>query len=291
MKRHELFNRQTIFSRTLVAEMWDGLSLLERVDFLLNLVELRQSLMDNELRSKVLNDPNPVVRMLAVKCNYISEDKEPDLYAQLKADPSAVVRVALLTGFCRDLKPLSHAERLGVIALSEKLSDIKDFAEFIVNGLQGGQTLNEAEAGVEGLRLDCTGSELQRGQTLSEAEAAELVREYVLNPKLAEHLGNEPVDAYDMVTKGKIFEAIWNLTTCTWGKVHSAIAEYYPMRTIDCSISEAMIERFNDNVLGILVYRQYRPLLELIKNKPERFSKEVKKDYISMMKFYNMSVE
>lgn len=255
-KEHiELFFRPTVFSQTILAEIWDALSLLERINLLLCL-RGSSGLMVKELRIKTLKDPSPVVRMLAVKCTYISEDDEPELYAGLKADPSALVRAAVtqqhISYFitAENLGPLSHIERLGLIALSDSLNE-EDFAQFIVDGL--------------------------RNQTLPEEEAAELVCEFVRNPNLSAGFDREPADGLDWYSMQKDFEAIWDLTTCTPPRVHQAIAWEYPLEVCDNSISDEMLNRMNESVIEALVWCRYRPLLKLLESTPERFSDKIKK--------------
>src|SRR6266702_1351842 len=64
-QRFELLLRDTPFCSALLAEVWDGLSTMERIDLLLHSVESRLSL-SKELKAKALSDPSPVIRMLAV---------------------------------------------------------------------------------------------------------------------------------------------------------------------------------------------------------------------------------
>ncbi len=249
----ELLLRPTTFSSTILAEMWDGLGLLERVSVLLRFLEESRGLFGEKMKIKVLNDPSPVVRMLAVRCCHIIEEYEPDLYAKLKADPSALVRAAMNSDVPlfdkEEFGLLSHIERLGVIALSDYVWE-EEFAEFIVDGLQSA--------------------------ALQEKEAAELVVEFVRNPKLLHGKNREPEDGLDWYSMNKAFEAIWNLTTCTPARVHHAIAWEYPLEIGDSVIPDEMLNRMSKHAIKALVWRRYKPLLELIESAPERFSEEIK---------------
>ncbi len=255
MKNLELLYRPTVFSRKLLAEMWDGLSLMERVDLLLDSAKFK-GFMGDELHMKALSDSNPVVRMLAAQCSYVSKDEEPDLHAQLKADPSPLVRAVMngATSFFVTpdvFKRWNHIERLTHIALTDFFSG-ESFAEFITSGLQS--------------------------QTLPEKEAAELVCEFVHNPKFSKSLTREPADGIDWYSIGQDFKAVWNLTTCTPWVVHSLIAWEYPLEIGDNSVTVEMINRTHDGVIKALIWRQYKPLLEFIKNKPKQFSEGVLKE-------------
>ena len=256
MKNFELFFRQTTFSEMLLVEIWDGLSLMERIELLIYFVESGRFLND-ELKIKALSDSNPVGRMLAVQCSNICQDKKPDLYSRLKEDPSALVRAVATAGVgsffvIPDVfKSWNHIERLTHIALSDSFSG-ESLAEFIISGLQS--------------------------QSLLEKEAAELVCEFVQNPKLTKGLGREPVDGLDWYSIGKEFKAIWNLTTCTPWFVHSSIARKYPLEIGDNFIPVETINRMKEGAIKNLIWRQYKPLLKLIEKNPKQFSEGVLKE-------------
>jgi hypothetical protein len=248
-KRLELLLRNTIFSQALLTEIWDSWTSEERLELLL-LFRLRG--LPERLAEKALNDPNPVVRMLAVKCSVISEERKPELHARLLNDPSPLVRAAIKSDkFSVDTKylaSLSQVERLGVIALADYFNE-EAFAEYISHGLSSG--------------------------TLSEDEAAVLVLEFVRNPNLTALVENEPLDGLDWYSTCKSFDAIWNLTTCTSAKVHRDIAWYYPLKTGDHTISNEIMERMSGEALKALAFRQHGPLLNMLKDSPEKFDKEI----------------
>lgn len=253
-KHFELLYRATPFCRALLSESWDKLSTTERIGLLLHFDQASLSISD-ELFKKAINDPILIVRMLAVKNYYVSEQEEPDLYKKIISDESPFVRAAIRGGrFILDfeeIKQLSHIEKLGFLALTDSISE-ESFGEFIINGLDS--------------------------KTLSEDEAAELIIEVVRNPRLTQNLDREPMDGIDWYSIKKDFEAIWNLTTCTPSKVHSVIAWEYPLNTTDYdTIPDEMLARMSDYALEALAYRQHKPLLQQIEKNPKQFSEKVVK--------------
>jgi hypothetical protein len=203
---------------------------------------------------KAANDSNSIVRMLAVKDGYLAEEDNPELYIRLTNDDSPLVRAALKAdgGRCLwnlDLLSLSQVERLGVIALAHIFNQ-ETFIAFISDGLS------------ENL--------------LSEDEAAELVTEYILNPKLVKCSIREDWDISS--TKRKEFEKMWNLTTSTSPKVHSTIAWEYPTKTdgaLGHSIPDEMLERMSPYALEALAYRQFGPLFKKLTETPEKFDQSI----------------
>lgn len=250
-KHFELLLRQTRFSKALLVEIWDGMTLMERIDLLLYLGQFGSA--PKELLKKAVEDSNPVIRMLAVKSSYISERDEPELYSKLRADKSLFVKAALsdteIFTYAEDTPPLSHMERLGIIALSTVISE-EFFANYITEGLQGNK--------------------------ISEDEAAELVTEVVRNPKFIRGLDREPTDGLDWYSIRKDFEAIWNLTTCTPIKVHHVIAWEYPLKISDIDfVPDALLDRMSQHALEAVAFRQHIPLLIRIKNNPDQFDKKI----------------
>jgi hypothetical protein len=251
MKYLEFLLRETIFCRTVLSESWDTLSGSERIELLLHLWAHDSSILD-DLASKACADRNPVIRMLAAKCSYISKQESPELYAKLMSDDSPLVRAAMkgrrLSVRRRELEPLSHLERLGVIALAEGIDEVS-FAEFIEESL--------------------------RDHTLSEDEAAVLMIEFVRNPNVVRSIEREPLDGMDWYTMGKQFEAIWRLTTCTPATVHRDLAWEYPLRfgadLSGSTIPDKMLNNMSKTALEALAYRQHKPLLEKLKKSPENF--------------------
>jgi hypothetical protein len=252
-KHFEILLRPTWFCRKLLVEIWNDLNTSERIDLMLHFGSLPA-----ELKEKALNDSNPVIRMLAAKACDISESSDPELYEKLKADKSPFVRATLYTkGLFPDsfeyeldaLIKLSHVERLGAIALSDFISG-KPFAKFICEGLQN--------------------------QSFSEKEAAQLVIEFVRNPKLNRGMERESLDGMHWHTRKGNFDAIWNLTTCTTPKVHLIIALEYPLKFgFSNTIPEEMFERMSKESLRQLVWRGHKPLLKLIEENPEQFDEEI----------------
>jgi len=215
------------------------------------------SIPDN-LKVKALKDSNPIIRMLAVKGSHISEKDAPELYTDLKDDESPFVRAAMHACFIIDpeaLIPLSHIERLGVIALSEGIYEV-EFAKFIFEGLQN--------------------------NLISENEATQLIVEFVRNPNLHKGIEDKAYDGFDWHTKKETFEAIWNLTTCTPHSVHYIIAAEYPLKTgNNDTIPRKFLKQMSKDTLKILVWRGCEPLLELIEKNPELYDKEIKEEALS----------
>ena len=183
----ELLFRETVFSSELLVDIWDSLTTLERIE-----VANKLKSMPKRLLSKAINDPNPVVRMLAGRNNTISKDNASDLYEKLLADTSPIVKAGIMSkSFLFDTKtliPLSHVARLGVIALTDGLPG-KSFSEFILGGL--------------------------KSKLFTETEAGELVIEFVRNPALTRNMLREPIDGMDDHMMGENFKAIWELTVTT----------------------------------------------------------------------------
>lgn len=257
--RHfELLLRRTTFGHALLNEVWNGLTVKERIELLLHLVHLGAA--PPELMTKALNDQNPVVRMLAVKGSHMSKQETPDLYAKVQSDPSPLVRAALALndgGFIFDLKELlsmPQIERLGVIALSEPSIDDEQFAKFVIDSLQD--------------------------KVLSEPEAAELVYEFVRNPHTIFGVKTEPIDIKDGLewySKNKGFTDIWNLTTCTPFPVHRAVAWEYPLYTGDGdTIPDEMFGRMSVKAIEALVFRGHKPLLDRLEKTPEQFDERIR---------------
>lgn len=251
-KHFELLYRATPFCRALLSESWDKLSTTERISLLLHFNDDSMSIPE-DLFKKAINDSSPIVRMLAVKGYYVSEQDDPELYEKIKSDESPFVRAALKGGsFILDfeeIKSLSHIEKLGFIALSDSVSE-ESFAEFIIDGLDN--------------------------QTLSEEETAELIIEFIRNPNSTKGFDREPYDGLDWYTITKGFEAIWNLTTCTPQKVHNVIAWEYPLTICQHdTISDDTLTRMSERALEALAFRQFKPLLLQIEKNPEQFSKKV----------------
>lgn len=252
-KHFELLFRPTWFCSAILAHTWDVLNTSERIILMIYLIK-NGSIPDN-LKTKALKDSNPIIRMLAVKGSHISEEDDPELFTALQNDESPFVRAAMQADdffdFAR-LIPLSHIERLGVIALSKHIN-AGEFAKFIFDGLQN--------------------------NLISEKEATKLIIEFVRNPNLHKGLEYEAYDGMDWHTKKENFEAIWNLTTCTPPIVHFIIAEEYPLKTSDNdTIPKKILEQMNQDILEILIWRGCEPLLELIEKNPERFDEEIKKE-------------
>jgi hypothetical protein len=250
-KHFELLLRRTRFCGAILFEIWDGLTLNERIDLLLHLGQFGSA--PKELLKKAVEDSNPVIRMLAVKSGYISEGYEPELYSKLRTDKSPFVKAALNdTGFftnTEDEPPLSHMERLGIIALSTVISE-ESFANYITEGLES--------------------------KKISEDEAAELVTEFVRNPNYIKSLYREPMDGLDHYTIHKEFEAIWNLTTCTPIKVHSVIAWEYPLEISDVDfVPDELLDRMSQYALEAVAFRQHIPLLKRIEENPDQFDKKI----------------
>lgn len=253
-KHFELLYRATPFCRALLSEAWDDLGTTERISLLLHFDQASSSISE-ELFKKAIDESSAIIRMLAVKNYYVSEQDDPDLYKKILSDESPFVRAAIKGGSFfidfEEIKQLSHIEKLGFLALTDFISE-ESFGEFIVDGLDN--------------------------KTLSEDEAAELVIEVVRNPRLTQHLDREPMDGLDWYTINKNFEAIWNLTTCTHKRVHGVIAWEYPLNTTDYdTIPDEMLDRMSDYALEALAYRQHKPLLQQIEKNPKKFSEEVVK--------------
>jgi hypothetical protein len=253
-KHFELLLRQTPFGKALLLEIWDDLNTMQRIDLLLHLVEQSKGV-PNELLVKALDDPNSVVRMLAVKKSYIDKEEAPELYAKLKNDNSALVKAAMNTDKLlfdeNDWTALNHAERLGVIALSNHLGELT-FANFITNGL--------------------------KNSLLSEDEASELVTEFVCNPNLISSTTYEPSDGSDWYYQGKCFEGLWSLTTSTPPRVHSAIAWEYPLKTdggLGHKTPEEMLDRMSTHTIVALANRQHESLLKRLEEEPDKFEQNI----------------
>ncbi len=252
----EILLRETSFGDKMLASLWDALDTGRRIDLLLH-VHKRRSGVPREILEKAIIDANALVRMLAVKGSYIRKEDTPELYAQLENDTSPFVRAAMRSRKfvldISDLEPLSHDERLGLIALADVLSE-EAFAKFISEGV--------------------------KNETLSEHDAAELVLEFVRNPAMSRIITRKPQDGLDWYGLNRDFEAIWNLTTCTPWPVHLVIAREYPLRTgenpdWDHALPDGMIEKMSKEALKALACRQYRPLLKKLKEAPEKFDKEI----------------
>ncbi len=254
-KQLELLLRPTRFCAALLAQTWDVLNASQRIDLMLQLDEL-----SDELKYKALKDSNSVVRMLAVTKTLIEflEDEEPELYAKLINDKSPLVRAAmnadklslLSDSSFKDLIPLSHFQRLGVIALSDTIGETF-FAKFIIEGL--------------------------RNQHISEDEAAQLITEFVRNPNFHGGLDSEPLDDDVLDAIRRDFEAIWNLTTCTPEEVHYIIAQEYPLKFgFGNTIPSEIFKKMSQYALEMIVLRGCEPLLKDIEKNPEQFDEEIR---------------
>lgn len=240
--------RDTPFSRVLVAELWDNLSSLERIDILTQLGSIPTGLF-----KKAFNDTSPVVRMLAVKSFYLDQGEEPELYEKIRSDRSPLVQAAIQeTEVGLDLEEmgsLSQIEKLGVVALSGSILD-ESFADFIIKGISN--------------------------QIISEQEASALVFEFVRNPHCKFAIERESLDGLDNYSLNKGFNDIWNLTTCTSRKVHHAIVWEYSLTTGDGdTIPEEMLNRMSNETLEALVWRNHKPLLDLVKKNPKKFDNKI----------------
>jgi len=253
-KHFELLLRGTPFGLTLLLEIWDDLNTMQRIDFLLHQVE-QSSVVPTELIFKAIDDPNPVVRMFAVYKSYISEEENPELYAKLINDTSPLVRAARNSNKLmfeeKDLIALDHTGRLGVIALADyHYSNV--FVQFITNGLQN--------------------------NSLSEDEAAELVTEFVSNPKILSSTTEEPSDGQDWYYQGECFKAIWSLTNTTPPNVHSQIVWKYPIKTeggLGHKIPEELIDGMSESALYALARRQQEYLLKKLEETPDKYDKKI----------------
>jgi hypothetical protein len=259
MKYLEFLLRRTSFCRTVLSESWDILGGSERIELLLHLWA-QDSGVPEDLPSKACTDPNPVIRMLAAKCSYVSEQEFPELYVKLMNDDSPLVRAAMKGGGLsvrrRDLEPLSHIERLGVIAMAEHI-DEESFAEFIEESL--------------------------KDHSLAEDEAVVLVIEFLRNPNVVRNIESEPLDGMDAYTIRQQFDAVWRLTTSTPPNVHRDLAWEYPLHlggdlsgpTIPATIPAEMLNYMSKTALEALAYRQHELLLEKLKTSPEKFDEEI----------------
>jgi hypothetical protein len=250
IKHFELLLRKTSFCNLLLCQTWENLNTIERIELLLHLTK-ENLVISKDLLVKAIEDKNPVVRMLTVKCSHISEDDDPELYAKIKSDQSSV-KAALHDDYLPDeeeLFQLTHIERLGVIALAKHISG-ETFTKIIINGI--------------------------RTQSISEDEARELVVEFVRNPNIIGDLKYEPMDGLDWYTQRKEFESIWRLTTCTSPKVHNVVAWEYPLVLgEDNTFPDDMLDSMSNTALTALVWRRYAPLLKRISEFPERFDSKI----------------
>lgn len=250
-KDWEFLFRKTTFCRALLSEAWDALNGGQRIELLLQL-GAQSVVLPETLQSKAFADPNPVVRMLAVKYSYIVKGDSPGLDTKLMGDVSPFVRAVMKAETVVDsdvLKPLDHIERLGVIALTDTVDDTS-FAEFIVESL--------------------------KNHSISEHEADELVTEFVHNPNLVRIVERKVDDGLDWYMIKKNFEAIWQLTTCTPPVVHREIAWKYPLFTGSRdTISDELLDHMSKLTLGALAFRQHKPLLKRLQTYPERFGEDI----------------
>jgi len=252
VKHFELLLRRTPFCTSLLSQVWDGLSTLERIDLLLHFIETGTTISE-EIMTKAIGDPNPVIRMLTIKCSSISEHDDSGLFEKIKSDSSPLVKVALqeqpLLFDVDKILQFTHIEKLGLIAFSNYISG-ESFAELIVQGLQNNK--------------------------ISEDEASEIVLEFIRNPKLIENVKREPIDGLDDYTLNKDFAAIWGLTTCTSPRIHNVIAWEYPLSIVDKgTFPDEMLDRMSKNALVALIWRNHAPLFKCISEFPERFDKDI----------------
>jgi hypothetical protein len=254
--KFELLLRQTPFCEALLAEAWDSLSTKDRIELLLQYSESDKSAPKGVV-VKALIDANPLVRMLGARVtSFFFERDNPEMQQKLLADTSPFVKSTLHVGADpSELNRLSQFERLGAIALSNSINvNEESFANFITSSLQS--------------------------RSISEEDAAELVIEFVRNPKLKTlELGEGEYfeDGLTWHTNLKQFEAIWNLTTCTPRKVHKVIAWEYPLKTgqLYDTIPEDLLYRMSEEALEALIWREHKPLLDLIEKNPDRFKTKI----------------
>jgi hypothetical protein len=252
--KFELLLRQTPFCSLILSELWDQLNILEKIE-LLNYYSSKSKAVPEQICIKAVQDPNPIVRMLAAKNTYFFfKPENRELHQKLLEDSSLFVTSAMhVNRKLKDFDKLSQLEKLGVIALSSSI-DHEEFANFISNSLQK--------------------------EMISENDAADLVIEFVRNLRLRPlrlEEGEYFEEGLDWYSNLKQFEAIWNLTTCTPPKVHYVIASEYPLETgqLDDTFSEEMLFNMSEDAIEILVWRQYKPLLALIVKTPERFNNKI----------------
>ncbi len=257
-KEHfELLLRQSPFCRAMLSDVWEALNSGQQIDLLLHLSRQSTGIPRN-LQLRATQDANPVIRMLAVRCSYVSAEHTPGLYSRLINDPSPLVRAEIKRHDrhfidARDFASLSQEERLGVVALSDSLYE-RALAEFVTEGLVK--------------------------KILTEHEAVELVVEFMRNPSFVRNLERDPGDGLDRGTMRENFEAIWNLTTSTPPRVHKVIAWEYPLRTargvLPHTIPDEMLERMSTEALQALAFRGYEPLLDRINKTPDKFDQKVR---------------
>lgn len=249
----ELLLRRTSFSEALLSHLWDSLDEIQRIELLLQFT-FKQEAVPRDIQVKAVQDKSPIVRMLSARStSFFFERDNPELHGKLLSDSSSFVKAAMnLSIDVADLLQLTHLERLGVIALSTSIDEEK-LANFILNSLEK--------------------------QLMTETEAASLVVEFVRNPRLKPIIlgdGQYFEDGLLWHTNWSQFKAIWNLTTCTPPKVHHVIAYEYPLTTgQDDPIPEEMIYRMSEDALVAIVWRQHKPLLDLIEKNPEHFNERV----------------
>ena len=269
-KNFEILQRGTKFSKLIFEEIWEFLSSSERIYLMMDFEDLEEGIIE-----KALEDPNPYIRMLAVKATLIDENNNPEKYNKIKKDESYIVQIALkrqkgLFIDANKLKSFDHAERLGIIALSADGLSEESFAEFICEGL--------------------------KGNLFSEREAREMLMEYLRNPNLVnKEIGYIPDDnpGYWICSTENKFNAIWNLTTCTPPNVHYIIANEYPLYLSNGhTIPDKILRNMSDDALERLIWRRYEPLINDINKNFESYSEKVVstsikiKDYIEEDKEY-----
>jgi hypothetical protein len=241
--------------KTLLSQIWECLNTLDRVELLLRFAHDKR-IPPVSIQTQAVQDANPVVRMLAAhNKSYFFERGNPEMHAKLLEDKSPLVQAAMNADIdFKDLFKLSQLERLGVISLSSSINEEK-FAAFIVDSLQK--------------------------QLMTEEEAASLLVELVRNPNLKPWKLNEGEcfeDGLMWHTNWAQFKAIWNLTVCTPPKVHMVIAWEYPLETGgDDSIPEEMLYQMSEDALEALIWRLHKPLIDLVKKTPERFTEKIHK--------------
>jgi hypothetical protein len=262
-KTFELLLRQTEFSKIIFKEIWDFLSSSERIYLMMNFEDLEEGIIE-----KALEDPNPFIRMLAVKATCIDENDNPKIYNKINKDESYIVQMALkrqkgLFSDANKLKSFDHAERLAIIALSEDGLSEESFAEFICEGL--------------------------KGNLFSEREAREMLMEYLRNPNLVnKDIPYIPDDnpGYWIFSAEKNFDAIWNLTTCTPPDVHYLIANIYPLYLSNGhTIPDKILKNMSDDALERLIWRGYEPLINDINKNFERYSDNIKKEFFRIQDY------
>lgn len=251
MKISDYLSRQTVAGNILAIEYWAILSTKERIEFLEETKSASQ-----ELLLLAYSDSNPLIRMIAAKkfgVLKVERSIEPTQFTAPLVKAAIASDLGLIFSFSKVMETLTHSERVVAICLSESV-DVPELVAFIRTGVESSK--------------------------LSENEAREILGEVCNNPLLLRRYSDNrmPEHGLDWYSLRTDFESVWTLTIELPDSVSKPIAWSFPMASTVCEIPKSLLSKMRPATLQVLAYRQYQPLLDLLKEVPDKFPQSIHDD-------------